>query len=219
MNSSLHSYIRLCWSDSDSTSQLNTDQTSKVFKKISNILLTENIQNPVIFFDVVDSMKFVVDSSTSDHLHVVAWIGGEPGNKIWSDMNRKTCRTYFIQLSVTLESLECEPAPVSCLTIGIIPDYKGGRGYGEYSKISQRKCCKNFLHIGFILHIASLTWELSILLYQEISAGGNDPQDTHLIMYSLKLSWRKIMKRKKLCIPSGHQRLIFGDYLGSKRRN
>ena len=48
----------------------------------SSVLLTENIQDPVIFFDVVDSMKFVVDSSTSDHLHVVGWVGGEPGNKL-----------------------------------------------------------------------------------------------------------------------------------------
>ena len=106
----------------------------------------------MIFFDVVDSMKFVVDSSTSDHLHVVAWIGGEPGNKTWSDMNRNNSITYFIQLSVTLESLECEPAPVSCLTIGIIPDYKGGRGYGEYSKISQRKCFKNILHLFLVAY-------------------------------------------------------------------
>ena len=36
-----------------------------------------------------------------------------------------------------------------------------------------------------IMTMMMITWELSILRYQVISAGGREPQDTHPIEYSL----------------------------------
>ena len=147
------------------------------------------------------------------HLHVVGWSRSEPDpafrhivvlpHKIsgssWSSRRSHLTPFYYLHHQGFLIFLhlwfpDLAPRPLVLVRVHHRSEPRLQSAIWFYSSNDYDDDDDDCDRDGGVMLVMMITWELSILRYQVISAGGREPQETQPIEYSLQWYWSDIQR-------------------------